>query len=102
MSLEYAGFRKHRAGRIHVICPACGRKQSNMPRCETVPRDPPTATLVGVYCERCSEGCKIEGPAFYRDAEGRLLCDFCGKTDCDKMDGSAPCDESLVYSEARS
>lgn len=96
--LEYVGFRKHRAGRIHVICPTCGRKQSNMPRCDEItPKDPPTATLVGVWCERCSDGCKVEGPAFYRDAEGRELCQMCGRHDCELMGGRRRCDESLIY-----
>lgn len=91
--LEYVGFRKHRPGKIHVICPGCGRKQSNMPRVE---EDPPTATLVGIHCERCSEGCKIDGPAFYRDAEGRELCSFCGLHDCDAFGGKRKCDERIV------
>ena len=68
--LEYAGFHHHREGRIHVYCPHCRRKLSNAPRTEG---DPSTAVLVAVWCERCSEGCKIEGPAYYLDAEGRAI-----------------------------
>jgi hypothetical protein len=68
--LEYVGFRPHRPGRIHLFCPSCGRKVSNMPRFE---HDPPTAMLAHIPCERCSVGCKIDGPSLYLDAEGRRV-----------------------------
>lgn len=99
MSFEYVGFNRLRPGRIHVFCPGCGMKRSNMPRAESAPFDPPTATLVGAYCERCSDGCKIEGPAFFRDAEGRELCQFCGKPECGGP-GSDECDEGLIHEAA--
>lgn len=73
MSLEYAGFRKLRPNRIHVFCPRCGRKQSNMPR--DPESDPPRAVLVHVYCDRCSAGCK-DVPMTFLDARGRELEDI--------------------------
>jgi hypothetical protein len=32
MKLDYVGFSRLRPGRIHLLCPSCGRKQSNVPR----------------------------------------------------------------------
>lgn len=64
--LDYIGFKKLRAGRIHLFCPACGRKMSNMPR---DPGDPPTAVLAHVYCD-CQQGNKDPGMSFF-DAYGR-------------------------------
>ena len=60
------GFKKHRAGRIHVKCRQCGRKLSNMPRGEY---DPPSAVLVETVCEKHDTGCG--GPEeFYYGADG--------------------------------
>ena len=65
--LEYAGYHPHRKGMMHLYCPSCGLKRSNLPRAEY---DPPTAVLAHVPCERCSEGCKVDGPSLYLDANG--------------------------------
>jgi len=65
--LPYVGFRPLRPGRIHVFCPDCGCKLSNLRR---VDYDPPTAVLVHIPCERCSQGCKVDGPDKYLDAYG--------------------------------
>ena len=90
--LEYVGFKPHRPGRIHLYCPGCGRKMSNVERGDL---DPPTATLFSVPCEECSEGCKVEGGE-YRDTLGRYLCSFCGTHSCDRAGGKRRCDERLV------
>lgn len=55
MNTVLAGFKPHRVGRVHLLCPGCGRKQSNMPSHES---DPPGTVLVRVFCPRCSEGGK--------------------------------------------
>lgn len=63
------GFKKHRAGRIHVKCRGCGRKLSNMPRSDF---DPANAVLVVTVCEKHDTGCG--GPEeFYYDAEGKEI-----------------------------
>ena len=66
----YVGFKKHRLGYIHLFCPQCGRKMSNVPRWE---HDPPQAVLAHIPCEECSQGCKVEGASAYLDANGRFL-----------------------------
>lgn len=64
-----AGFKKHRAGRIHVLCRQCGRKMSNMPRQAF---DEPKAVLVSTVCEKHDTGCG--GPEeFYYDADGKEI-----------------------------
>jgi hypothetical protein len=63
--LRTTGFRKLRAGRIHVRCYVCGRKMSNMAREE---HDPATAVLIETPCERCPVGKEPE--TFYYDAAG--------------------------------
>jgi hypothetical protein len=93
-ALEYVGFAKLRPGRIHLFCPACKRKLSNMPRSTTYPLDPPTAVLSHVYCD-CVQGAK-DPPTYYLDAEGRFLCSYCGRHDCEDAGGDE-CDESLIY-----
>lgn len=69
MASEYVGFAKLRPGRIHLLCPACGRKQSNGLRDKM---DPPRATLASFLCDRCDSGTK-DCDATYRDARGRDL-----------------------------
>ena len=69
MALPWAGFAKLRAGRIHVYCPHCGRKYSNAHRGEY---DPPSATLVHTWCDRCGIGGK-ESPETFFDARGREI-----------------------------
>lgn len=66
----YLGFNRLRPGRIHVYCPTCGMKRSNAPRQDY---DPPEAVLMHLACEKCSEGCKIDGPDAYLDAQGRRI-----------------------------
>jgi hypothetical protein len=68
--MEYVGFKPHKPGRIHLYCPGCGRKLSNMRRFEG---DPERAVLAHIPCERCSVGCKIEGPSAYLDANGKTI-----------------------------
>jgi len=66
---DYVGFHALKPGRIHVLCPRCGRKFSNVPRAEY---DPPTAVLAHIWCERCSAGCK-EDLAGYLDKNGKRV-----------------------------
>jgi hypothetical protein len=68
--MGYVGYRKHRPGRIHLYCNHCGRKVSNVLRTEY---DPPNAVLAHLPCERCSEGCFIDGASMYLDAYGRTI-----------------------------
>lgn len=46
------GFKKLMPGRIHLRCPLCGRKQSNMWRAE---HDPVRAVLAEIPCEKHPE-----------------------------------------------
>jgi hypothetical protein len=98
-ALPYAGFAKLRPGRIHVFCPACKRKMSNMPRTEAfnglVP-DPPNAVLVHIWCD-CTQGGKEDFGGFL-DAYGRWLCSYCGLHNCDNNGGRRRCDERLMPS----
>lgn len=66
-ALDYVGFAKLRPGRIHLFCPGCKRKMSNIPRLD---HDPKRAVLAHVYCERCSQGCKDDFGGYF-DALGR-------------------------------
>lgn len=70
--MGYVGFAKLRRGRIHMFCPRCGRKLSNMQRDEET--DPRSAVLVHVFCLRCSEGCK-ETPMYFYNARGQRIRD---------------------------
>lgn len=90
--LPYVGFAPLRPGRIHMLCPRCGRKQSNMPREKY---DPPTAVLVRIHCEKCSAGGK-DGDQNFRDAHGRDVCGFCGRARCERAGGAWNCDERLI------
>jgi hypothetical protein len=67
--LPWAGFAPLRKGKIHVFCPRCHRKISNAERDEY---DPPRATLVHTWCDRCGEGGK-DSPEHYFDARGREI-----------------------------
>ena len=58
-----SGFKPARPGRIHLRCPRCGRKQSNIPR--HAEHDHPTAYLVELLCDKCGAGCKDETPVYY-------------------------------------
>lgn len=71
MSLQWVGFAALRQGRIHVWCPKCHRRLSNVQR---QPRDPLSAELVHCYCYRCASGCK-DTPEYYFDGEGRRVND---------------------------
>jgi hypothetical protein len=95
--LPWAGYQKHRKGRLHLFCPACHRKMSNVPR---GPMDPPSAVLSHTYCERCSEGCK-ESPELFFDEQGRPLCNFCGRQSCELAGGRQECDERLVNAHVK-
>jgi hypothetical protein len=91
--LEYVGFHRHREGFVHIYCPKCHLKRSNIPRAKS---DPPTAVLVAVFCERCGDGGWVEGPSYILDARGRELCQLCGRYNCDLTGGNRECDELLV------
>ena len=65
-----SGFKPLKPGRIHLRCPSCGRKQSNMPRHPE--HDHPTAFLAEVLCPNCDAGTKDAGTDFY-DKRGREL-----------------------------
>lgn len=92
----YIGYAKLRPGRIHLFCPKCKRKLSNIPRNEGghYPDDPAGAVLAHVWCERCSHGCKESEQIFF-DARGRELCGFCGGR-CARAGGRGRCTERLV------
>ncbi len=67
--MEYAGFHPLRPGRIHLWCPECRRKLSNMPRTEI---DPPRAALAQVLCPRCADLLAVkDDSARYLDSRGR-------------------------------
>jgi len=59
--------------------------------------DPPTATLAVVRCPECSSGDKGSDTVF-RDAQGREVCNFCGRWRCERVGGTAECDERLIIS----
>lgn len=67
--LPWAGFNKLRPGRIHLFCQRCKRKMSNTERGEY---DPPHATLVVSFCQRCGQGGKDACETFYT-ASGREI-----------------------------
>ena len=67
--IPWAGFAKLRPNRIHVYCPHCGRKCSNAHRGEF---DPPRATLVHTWCDRCGSGGK-DSPETFFDGNGREI-----------------------------
>lgn len=58
------GYKPLKRGRIHLLCPQCGWKLSNMPRGD---HDPPNSVLLVIPCDknRCSGGCKIEGGDYF-------------------------------------
>lgn len=68
--ISLRGFRPIRPGRIHLLCPNCKRKMSNMWK---DPHDPPHAVLCAVWCEKCSQGCKVEGPDYYATKHGHII-----------------------------
>jgi hypothetical protein len=92
VTLGYVGFKPHRSGRIHLFCPGCRRKLSNMPRDKY---DPPKAVLVKVFCDNCSVGGK-DSSQHFRDARGRHLCSLCGRSSCELAEGRSRCDERLI------
>jgi|GEM_PF-5404939 len=71
--LRTSGFRKLMPGHIHLRCPHCGRKQSNMRRGKY---DPPKAMLAETLCERCcvSLGALEPGVEYY-DAKGNSVAE---------------------------
>lgn len=54
-------------GRIHLLCPHCGRKQSNIRREEA---DPDDAILVVVDCPKC---CDMGSETNYYDVNGKEI-----------------------------
>ena len=58
-----SGFKPARPGRIHMRCPTCGRKQSNMLRHPE--HDHPTAYMVEIECDNCGQGNKGDCPTYY-------------------------------------
>jgi hypothetical protein len=67
--MNWAGYRKLRAGKIHAFCPRCHRKFSNAERGKF---DPPRAVLVQTQCDRCGSGGK-EADETFLDARGRRI-----------------------------
>ena len=67
--LRTTGFHKLKKDRIHLRCPTCGRKQSNMPREEF---DSPKAFLAEIICDRCANGCK-DPETYYYDNKGIII-----------------------------
>lgn len=65
----YIGYEKLKPDRIHLYCPGCGRKMSNMPRADY---DPIKAHLCHVHCENCSVGHK-DSSFDYLDQNGKFL-----------------------------
>lgn len=82
--LRTTGFNKLRPGRIHLRCPRCGRKQSNVERGE---HDPESTFLIEVLCDKCGVGYKDEC-AYHFDAAGNQvhLCDDCLERDAQPND----------------
>jgi len=72
MNAFMTGFAKLRPGCIHLICPRCKRKMSNVQRADY---DPKRAAVAVVWCERCAQGGFCEGPDGYWDARGEWLTD---------------------------
>ena len=66
---DWAGFKPLRAGHIHVFCPKCRRRMSNVPK---LPDDPDKAELVHEWCDRCSSGCK-DTPAYFFNGRGKRI-----------------------------
>ncbi len=69
LTLRTTGFAKLRDGRIHMRCPSCGRKWSNMKRQSY---DPPNGFLAELGCEKCSMGGKDMGESYF-DASGTYI-----------------------------
>jgi len=61
------GFKPLHAGKVHLFCRGCGRKQSNMERAEY---DPSAAAIVDILCPKCSVGTK-DPEVFYYDLQGK-------------------------------
>lgn len=82
--LRTIGFNKLQPGRIHVRCPKCGRKLSNAIRVE---RDPESAFLTEILCDRCSMGCKDCSPDYFNErGEPVQLCLDCLERDAQPND----------------
>ena len=69
IALPWAGFHTLRPGRIHVFCPRCHRKLSNVERGKY---DPCRAVLVHTFCDRCGAGGKDCAETFFA-ANGREI-----------------------------
>jgi len=91
--LRTIGFNKLRPGRIHLRCPCCGHKMSNVKRGK---HDPTSAFLVEVPCDKCGAGDK-DCSADYFDADGKpvYLCDYCLERDATMDDHW--CDKCRAY-----
>ena len=68
---HYIGFKPLRSGCIHMWCPVCKRRFSNMPRTE---HDPRRAVLLQLTCPRCPDMGAKDDYGVYLDARGR----YCG------------------------
>ena len=87
--LRTTGFRKLKSGRIHLRCPDCGLKRSNMPQMEW---DPPSAFLVETICDgECSNGCK-DAQFRYFDASGEEYTNC----DCNGIDACVRCEKGFM------
>ena len=69
LELRTQGFHKTKKGKIHLRCPYCGRKTSNVDRQDY---DPEKAFLVEIACDNCCQGCK-DNPQYYYDKKGKEI-----------------------------
>ena len=65
LDLRTSGFHQLKPGRIHLRCPSCGMKRSNVDRSEY---DPATAVLLEAKCPECCGG-DFDSPEYF-DSNG--------------------------------
>jgi hypothetical protein len=69
--MEWLGYKPLRPGRIHLWCPECKRKMSNVERSEY---DPPRAVMCHVLCDRCADRLGAKDASMdYLDAGGKRV-----------------------------
>ena len=69
---NWAGFHPLRPGKIHVYCPFCHLKRSNMNRADY---DPPSAEILQTPCEECCVrlGAKDPGVEYLNGRGGHVV-----------------------------
>jgi hypothetical protein len=71
LAIRQYGFREQQTGKIHIRCPECGRKRSNVPRAFY---DPEEAWLLETLCERCcNKLASLDPPTDYYNYCGCLV-----------------------------